>query len=180
MHLLVCSSIKSSDLYFLVFWIPANVLKDQTLPRHQIQKHSDSLVHTVPNCVRPDSKISTLERGLKKLRICTRIRQICVDERWIWKENVADAKISRCVCTGPKTRDLLIKWSCTNYNWMNFTCFLKKVDTNKKNCSIDDDACADLQSQTITLDSGFLFPHTPCPMLFCRFKKISKEKSTSL
>ena len=38
----------------------------------------------------------------------------------------------------------------------------------------------DLQSQTITLDSGFLFPHTPCPMLFCRFKKISKEKSTSL
>ena len=38
----------------------------------------------------------------------------------------------------------------------------------------------DLQSQTITLDSGFLFPHTPCPMLFCRFKKISKEKPTSL
>ena len=34
------------------------------------------------------------------------------------------------------------------------------------------------QSQTITLDSGFLFPHTPCPMLFCRFKKVSKEKST--
>ena len=40
--------------------------------------------------------------------------------------------------------------------------------------------CGKLQSQTITLDSGFLFPHTPCPMLFCRFKKISKEKSTSL
>ena len=39
---------------------------------------------------------------------------------------------------------------------------------------------AELQSQTITLDSGFLFPHTLCPMLFCRFKKISKEKSTSL
>ena len=38
----------------------------------------------------------------------------------------------------------------------------------------------DLQSQTITLDSVFLFPHTACPMLFCRFKKISKEKSTSL
>ena len=38
----------------------------------------------------------------------------------------------------------------------------------------------ELQSQTITLDSGFLFPHTPCPMLFCSFKKISKEKSTSL
>ena len=37
-----------------------------------------------------------------------------------------------------------------------------------------------LQSQTITLDSGFLSPHTPCPMLFCRFKKISKEKSTAL
>ena len=29
-------------------------------------------------------------------------------------------------------------------------------------------------------NSGFLFPHTPCLMLFCRFKKISKEKSTSL
>ena len=36
------------------------------------------------------------------------------------------------------------------------------------------------QSQTITLDRGFLFPHAPCPMLFCRFKNISKEKSTSL
>ena len=32
-----------------------------------------------------------------------------------------------------------------------------------------------LQSQTITLDSGFLFPHTPCPMLFCRFKKYRKK-----
>ena len=40
--------------------------------------------------------------------------------------------------------------------------------------------CANLQSQTITLDNGFLFPRTPCPMLFCRFKNISKEKSTSL
>ena len=38
----------------------------------------------------------------------------------------------------------------------------------------------ELQSQTITLDSGFLFPHTSCLMLFSRFKKISKEKSTSL
>ena len=27
------------------------------------------------------------------------------------------------------------------------------------------------QSQTITLDSSFLFPHIPCPMLFRRFKK---------
>ena len=47
-----------------------------------------------------DSKISTLESGFKKLRICMRIRRISVDERRIWKEKVADSKISGYVSTG--------------------------------------------------------------------------------
>ena len=50
-----------------------------------------------------DSKISTLESGLKKLRIRMRIRRMRVDERRIRKEKVADSKISGYVWTGPHT-----------------------------------------------------------------------------
>ena len=39
-----------------------------------------------------DSKISTLERGSKKVQISMRIRRIRVDERRIRKENVADSE----------------------------------------------------------------------------------------
>ena len=48
-----------------------------------------------------DSKISTLESGLKKLRIRMRIRWIRVEERRSRKEKVADSKISGYVWTGP-------------------------------------------------------------------------------
>ena len=43
------------------------------------------------------------------------------------------------------------------------------------NHDVNNRPAKDLQSQTILLDSGFLFPHTPCPMLFCRFKKYRKK-----
>ena len=49
-----------------------------------------------------DSKISTLESGLKDFRICLRIRRVRVDDSRIRKEKVADSKISGYVWTGPK------------------------------------------------------------------------------
>ena len=49
-----------------------------------------------------DSKISTLESGLKNFRICLRIRRMRVDDSRIRKEKVADSKISGYVWTGPK------------------------------------------------------------------------------
>ena len=50
-----------------------------------------------------DSKISTLESGLKNFRICLRIRRMRVDDCRIRKERVADSKISGYVWTGPKS-----------------------------------------------------------------------------
>ena len=49
-----------------------------------------------------DSKISTLESGLKNFRICLRIRRMRVDDSRIRKEKVADSKISGYVWTGPQ------------------------------------------------------------------------------
>ena len=49
-----------------------------------------------------DSKISTLESGLKIFRICLRIHRMRVDDSRIRKEKAADSKISGYVWTGPK------------------------------------------------------------------------------
>ena len=51
-----------------------------------------------------DSKISTLESGLKNFRICLRIRRMRVDDSRIRKEKVADSKISAYLWTGPEAR----------------------------------------------------------------------------
>ena len=48
-----------------------------------------------------DSKISTLESGLKNFRICLRVLRMRVDDSRIRKEKVADSKISGYVWTGP-------------------------------------------------------------------------------
>ena len=58
-----------------------------------------------------DSKISTLECGLKNFRICLRIRRMCVDDSRIRKEKVADSKIFGYVWTGPKSE---------TQSWKNF------------------------------------------------------------
>ena len=53
-----------------------------------IYNHLNSTVHTYPKC--SDSKISTLESGLRKFRICLQIRRMRVDDSRIGKEKVAD------------------------------------------------------------------------------------------
>ena len=52
-----------------------------------------------------DSKISTLESGLKNFLIFLRIRRMCVDDSRIRKEKVAESKISGYVWTGPKIQN---------------------------------------------------------------------------
>ena len=51
-----------------------------------------------------DSKIPTLESGLKKFRLCLRIRRMRVGDSRIRKEKVADSKIFAYVWTGPEAR----------------------------------------------------------------------------
>ena len=59
-----------------------------------------------------DSKISTLESGLKNFRIYLRIRRMRVDDCRIRKEKVADSKISGYVWTGP------YKANFSQYRWL--------------------------------------------------------------
>ena len=62
-----------------------------------------------------DSKISTLESGLKNFRICLRIRRMRVDDSRIRKEKVADSKISGYVWKGPKAAFLSLIFFSSDY-----------------------------------------------------------------